>query len=124
MQMSPKKLVLVQIGFAFRMCRKQAALKKTYDYKGREMKKMINIFLSGVLFGVIMAAAVTFALTIPGNNNQWRVEITRRGGGAWSIDKDGNFNWRWTVQPIVERPHPAIIVPKPKKVSDSSHEEL
>jgi hypothetical protein len=124
MQMTSKKLMLVQIGFPLRMCRKDAALKTTYDYKGREMKKMINIFLSGVLCGVIIAAAVTFALTIPGNNNQWRVEITRRGGGVWSIDKNGNFNWAWTVQPIVERPHPILIVPQPKKVSDSSREDL
>jgi hypothetical protein len=88
------------------------------------MKKMINIFLSGILCGAIMAAAVTFAFAIPGNNNQWRVEVTRRGGGAWSIDKNGNFGWRWIVEPIVERGHPVLIVPPPKKVSDSSHEDL
>ena len=46
------------------------------------MKKMINVFLGGVLCGVIIAAVVTFTLAIPGNNNQWRAEIFDRGGAA------------------------------------------
>jgi hypothetical protein len=103
---------------------KRAALKTIYDYKEREMKKMINIFLSGILCGVIMAAAATFAFAIPGNNNQWRVEVTRRGGGAWSIDKNGNFGWRWIVQPISEPRHSAIIAPQRTSASSFSHEDL
>jgi hypothetical protein len=99
-------------------------LKTIYDYRKKEMKKIINIFLSGVLCGVIMAAAITYTFAIPGNNNQWRAEVTRRGGGAWSIDKYGNFNWGWTVQPIAERHHAAIIVPPKKKTSSLSQEEL
>ena len=38
-------------------------------------------FLIGILCGVIMAAVVTFAVTIPGIDELWRVEITKRGGG-------------------------------------------
>jgi hypothetical protein len=88
------------------------------------MKKMINIFLSGILCGVMMAAAVTFTLAIPGNNNQWRAEVTQRGGGAWSIDKNGNFSWRWTVQPISEPAHRTIVVPQPKPNPVSQVEHL
>ena len=88
------------------------------------MKKMINIFLSGILCGVMMAAAVTYTFAIPGNNNQWRAEITKRGGGAWSMDKNGNFNWRWIVQPISERKHTAIVVPQHTGPPASSHEDL
>ena len=79
-------------------------------------------FLSGILCGMIMAAVVTFTFTIPGTNNHWRAEITKRGGGDWSIDKEGNFHWNWSVQPISYRSHsgPRIIVPRPRPRSDSS----
>jgi len=78
-------------------------------------------FLSGILCGVMMAAVATFTLTIPGTNNHWRAEITSRGGGDWSIDKDGNLHWRWTVQPISYRGHsaPRIIMPRSQPNSDS-----
>jgi hypothetical protein len=52
--------------------------------------------LVGILCGVIMAAAVTFVFAIPANNDHWRVEITKRGGGAWYFDKNGHFGWMWT----------------------------
>jgi len=103
---------------------KQAALKTIFDYKEREMKKMINIFLGGMLCGAMMAGVVTYTFAIPGNNNQWRVEVTRRGGGAWSIDKNGNFGWRWIVQPISEPKHSAIVVPQRTSASGFSHEDL
>jgi hypothetical protein len=54
-------------------------------------KKTRRIFLVGILCGVIMAAAVTFVFAIPANNDHWRVEITKRGGGAWYIDKSGHL---------------------------------
>jgi hypothetical protein len=89
------------------------------------MKKMINVFLGGVLCGVIIAAVATFTLAIPGNNNQWRAEIFDRGGAAWSVDKDGHYHWRWTVQPVSERRHTAvIIVPRSRPTPNSSLEEL
>ena len=83
-------------------------------------------FLIGILCGVMLAAAVTFALTIPATNNHWRVEIVKRGGGAWYWDKNGNLGWMWMVQPVSERGHsaPAIIGPRARRSSDFSGERL
>jgi hypothetical protein len=73
---------------------------------------MKRIFLIGVLCGVIMAAAVTFAFAIPGNSDYWRMEIWKRGGAAWTSDKNGHLGWKWTVEPIPEtRPAKRIIGP-------------
>jgi hypothetical protein len=73
---------------------------------------MKRIFLIGVLCGVIMAAAVTFAFAIPGNSDYWRMEIWKRGGAAWTVDKNGHLSWTWTVEPIPEtRPAKRIIGP-------------
>ena len=83
---------------------------------------MRRVFLSGILCGVMMAAAVTFILAIPANNDHWRVEIVKRGGGTWYFDKKGNLGWRWTV-PLVSdsgRAASLIIVPRPRRSSDSS----
>jgi hypothetical protein len=90
----------------------------------RDMK-MKCPFLIGILCGVMLAAGVTFALTIPANNDHWRVEIVKRGGAAWYVDKNGNFGWMWTVQPISDRgqsgPH---FLPHPRRASNSSLERL
>jgi hypothetical protein len=51
-----------------------------------------------------MATAVTLAFTIPGNNDYWRMEIWKRGGGAWTFDKNGRLSWAWTVEPASEAP--------------------
>ena len=47
-----------------------------------------------------MAAAVTFVFTIPANSDYWRMEIWKRGGGAWTLDNKGHLSWKWMVQPI------------------------
>ena len=74
--------------------------------------KMRRTFLVGNLCGVIMAAAVTIAFTIPANSDYWRMEIWKRGGGAWRLDKNGRLSWMWTVEPIPEtRPAKRVIVP-------------
>jgi hypothetical protein len=74
--------------------------------------KIIRTFLIGNLCGVIMAAAVTIAFTIPANSDYWRMEIWKRGGGAWRLDKNGHLSWMWTVEPIPEtRPAKRVIVP-------------
>ena len=87
---------------------------------------MINIFLGGVFCGVIMAAAVTFAFAIPGTNELWRVEITKHGGGNWSMDKEGKFHWAWSVPEVDRhgRPLKPVALPKSRPASDSSHEQL
>jgi hypothetical protein len=67
-----------------------------------------------------MAAALTFSIAIPANNDHWRVEIVKRGGGAWYSDKNGKLSWMWTAQPLSNPAHPAsIVVPpsRPKPVS-------
>ena len=85
--------------------------------------KMIRIFLVGVLCGVMMAAAVTFVFAIPANNDHWRVEITKRGGGDWYFDKNGHLGWMWTVEPISDvRRVKRIIVPSSQ--AKVPHEQL
>jgi hypothetical protein len=75
-------------------------------------KKMIRTFLIGNLCGVIMAAAVAFVLTIPANSDYWRMEIWKRGGGAWCFDKNGHLSWKWMVEPISDtRPAKRVIAP-------------
>jgi hypothetical protein len=84
-------------------------------------KIKIRLFLIGILCGVMMAAVVTFAVTIPGIDELWRVEITKRGGGDWSMDKEGHFYWRWTAQRISDGGYSrTVIVPRPRPSSYSS----
>ena len=76
-------------------------------------KKMRRIFLSGVLLGVMIAAAFTFVFAIPANSDHWRWEIWRRGGAAWTMDmKNGHRSWKWLVEPIPDAPpKKPVIVP-------------
>jgi hypothetical protein len=75
-------------------------------------KKMIRLFLVGMLCGVMMAAAITFVFTIPANSDYWRMEIWKRGGGVWTFDKNGHLSWMWTVEPIPDTiPAKPVIVP-------------
>jgi hypothetical protein len=78
----------------------------SFDYRAREMTgyKLIRTFLIGNLCGVIMAAAVTLVFTIPANSDHWRMEIWKRGGAAWTSDKNGQLSWTWTVEPIPDSP--------------------
>jgi hypothetical protein len=81
---------------------------------------MRRMFLYGILCGVTMAAAVTFLVAIPANNDLWRVEIVKRGGGTWYVDKNGRLGWMWTAEVIPKRIQPVkVIVPqsRPKPVS-------
>jgi hypothetical protein len=81
---------------------------------------MIRMFLYGTLCGVMMAAAVTFLVAIPANNDLWRVEIVKRGGGIWYVDKSGKLGWMWTAELLPKRTRPVkIIVPqsRPNPVS-------
>jgi len=56
---------------------------------------MIRLFLIGTLFGVMITAAVTYAFAIPANSDYWRTEIWKRGGAAWTYDKNGHIGWKW-----------------------------
>jgi len=89
-------------------------------YKGIvRQRKMIRLFLSGMLCGVIITAAVTYAFAIPANSDHWRWEIWNRGGAAWTFDKNGHRSWKWTVEPIPDTPpkKPAIVPSSQTKVS-------
>ena len=48
---------------------------------------MIRIFLIGMLCGVMITAAVTYVFAIPANSDYWRMEIYKRGGAAWTVDR-------------------------------------
>ena len=37
----------------------------------------------------MITAAFTYAFAIPANNYHWQMEIWKRGGAAWTVDK----NW-------------------------------
>jgi gas vesicle protein len=73
---------------------------------------MRRIFLIGMLCGVIITAAVALLFTIPANTFHWRMEIWKRGGAAWTFDRNGHLNWRWTVKPVSDvHLKKAVIVP-------------
>ncbi len=77
-------------------------------------KKMIRLFLNGVLCGVVITAAFTYLFAIPANSDHWRMEIYQRGGAAYTMDmKSGRTGWKWLVEPIPDTPpkKPATIVP-------------
>jgi hypothetical protein len=78
----------------------------------------INIFLIGMLCGVMIAAAFTYAFAIPANNYQWKTEIWRRGGAEWTFDRNGHAGWKWIVEPIPDTPHqkPVTLPPSAVKV--------
>jgi gas vesicle protein len=74
--------------------------------------KIIRTFLVGNLCGVIIAASVTFVFAIPGNSDYWRMEIWKRGGGAWTFDKNGKINWMWMIKPVSDvHPKKPVIAP-------------
>ena len=65
---------------------------------------MMRLFLIGMLFGVMIMAAVTLVWAIPANDYRWRMEIWKRGGAAWTVDKNGHLGWKWMVEPISDTP--------------------
>ena len=80
---------------------------------------MMRIFLIGMLFGVMTAAAFTYVFAIPANSDFWRMEIYKRGGAAWTVDQKGHVGWKWMVDPILDTPNPtkrAVVPPSAIKV--------
>jgi len=59
------------------------------------MRKIMRIFLIGMLCGVMVMAAVTVVFAIPANDFRWRMEIWNRGGAAWCVDRNGHLSWKW-----------------------------
>jgi hypothetical protein len=105
---------------------RKADLKASGDYRLIERNKMRRMFLYGILCGVIMAAAVTFSVAIPANNDHWRAEIVKRGGGSWYFDKNGHLGWMWTAELLPASPArpAAIVVPQSRPKPDSSPERI
>ena len=78
---------------------------------------MIRLFLIGMLFGVMITAAFTYAFAIPANSDYWRWEIWKRGGGAWTFDmKSGHSGWKWIIEPLSETPTKKPVVAPPSAI--------
>ena len=71
---------------------------------------MKHLFLIGMLCGVMITAAVTVVFAIPANSDYWRMEIWKRGGGAWTFDKNGHLSWKWMVEPIPDTPRKKPVI--------------
>jgi len=80
----------------------------------------MRIFLIGTLFGVMVTAAVTYVFAIPANSDYWRMEIFKRGGAAWTVDKSGRTGWKWMVEPIPDDPPQKKVIAPPSAVKVKS----
>jgi hypothetical protein len=83
-------------------------------------RKIMRIFLIGTLFGVMVTAAVTYVFAIPANSDYWRMEIYKRGGAAWTVDRSGHIGWRWMVEPVPDTPSKKRIIAPPSAVKVKS----
>ena len=83
---------------------------------------MMRLFLIGTLFGVMITAAVTYVFAIPANSDYWRMEIYKRGGGAWTVDRTGHVGWKWMVDPIPDTPGKKRIIAPPSAVKVRSEQ--
>jgi len=81
---------------------------------------MMRLFLIGTLFGVMITAAVTYAFAIPANSDYWRMEIYKRGGAAWTVDRTGHVGWKWMVEPVPDAPSNKPIIAPPSAVKVKS----
>ena len=82
---------------------------------------MMRLFLIGMLCGVMITAAFTYAFAIPANNYHWQMEIWNRGGGAWTMDmKSGHTGWKWRVEPIPDAPPQKRVITPPSAVKVKS----
>ena len=76
---------------------------------------MMRLFLIGMLCGVMIAAAFTYAFAIPANNYYWQTEISRRGGAAWRFDmKSGHMDWKWLVETALTPRQKPVTAPASK----------
>jgi hypothetical protein len=83
---------------------------------------MIRLFLIGMLCGVMITAAFTLAFAIPANSDHWRWEIWKRGGAAWTYDRDGHIGWKWMVEPIPDTPIQKRVTTPPSAVKIKSEQ--
>ena len=79
----------------------------------------MRTYLIGMLSGVMLATVFTLVFAIPANSDYWRMEIYKRGGGAFTMDmKTGHTGWKWLIEPIPDTPSqkPASAPPAAIKV--------
>jgi len=80
-------------------------------------REIMRIYLIGMLCGVVLATAFTYMFAIPANSDYWRMEIYKRGGGAWTMDmKTGHTSWKWMVDPVPDTSKRAVVPPSVIKV--------
>jgi len=103
---------MIQRGFLPARNRLDAELRRT-DKGTVGKRKIMRIYLIGMLCGVVLATAFTYMFAIPANSDYWRMEIYKRGGGAWTMDmKTGHTGWKWMVEPITDTPpQKPVVVP-------------
>ena len=75
-----------------------------------------------MLSGVTLAAAFTFVFAIPANNFHWQMEIWKRGGAAFTIDKNGHGGWKWLVEPATNAPPQKRVIAPPFAVKVRSEQ--
>ncbi len=75
-----------------------------------------------MLFGVMITAAVTYTFALPANSDYWRMEIWKRGGAAWTYDKNGHIGWKWMVDPILDTPVQKRPIAPPSKIKVSAEQ--
>ena len=84
-------------------------------------RKILRIFLIGMLCGVMTAAAFTYAFALPANTYYWQSEIWKRGGAVWTMDmKTGQTGWRWLVEPKKDTPRQKPVAVPSYKVNVQS----
>jgi hypothetical protein len=83
-------------------------------------RKMMRLFMIGMLCGVMITAAVTYVFAIPANSDYWRMEIYKRGGAAWTVDRTGHVGWKWMVEPIQDTPGKKRVIASPSAVKVKS----
>ena len=82
----------------------------------------MRIFLIGMLCGVMTATAFTYAFAIPANNYHWQMEIWKRGGAAFTIDKNGHNGWKWLVESATDAPRQKRVIAAPSAVKVRSEQ--
>ena len=70
--------------------------------------------------GVLITAAVTYVFAIPANSDYWRMEIYKRGGAAWTVDRTGHIGWTCMVEPIPDTPIKKRVIAPPSAVKVKS----
>jgi hypothetical protein len=81
---------------------------------------MIRLFMIGMLCGVVITAAVTYVFAIPANSDYWRMEIYKRGGAAWTVDRTGHIGWTWMVELIPDATVKKRVIAPPYAVKVKS----